>query len=85
MKVIELKCENPHFVHMYNGAKLCEVREIRDRKFEKGCYLLLREYNAESDYYSGHSMLVHVTHILTDARYVKKGYCIMSVKVIIYD
>jgi len=82
VKIIELKCENPHFTHMYNGVKSFEVREKRDRNFRVGGLLHLREYYAEGDSYSGCSILVRVTHILDDPKYVKEGWCIMSVKMI---
>lgn len=63
MKVHELKCWTQFFERILDGTKTFELRK-NDRDFQVGDFLLLREYDPETQRYSGRLQYVRVPYIL---------------------
>lgn len=76
----ELKTEKKFFEDILNRAKSFEVRQ-NDRDFKTGDYCALNEYDAETQQYTGRSMIVRITYILSDERFVKEGFVTFGVEV----
>lgn len=78
--VHELKCHPESFAHLKAGRKHVELRK-NDRDFAAGDVLLLREYDAAADVYTGRHLLARVTHIVRDFEGygLQEGYVAMSV------
>lgn len=80
----QLKIEGKYFTQIVTGVKTFEVRK-NDRNFHVGDYLGLNEItdhacNSNGDRMeTGNFVLVRVTNILSDKRFVKDGYVIMSI------
>lgn len=80
----QLKIETKNFDDVVEGIKPFEVRE-NDRDFRVGDYLALNEIaektcSTDIGKETGRCCLVHVTYVLTDARYVKDGYAILGIR-----
>lgn len=79
----ELKTINPHFKNLWCGVKKFEIRK-NDRDFKEGDVLILKEYEPESDTYTGRFLKCRITHVLADDDYpmgLKEGYCILSLRI----
>ena len=63
MKVHELKCWPEFFSAILTGSKNFEVRK-NDRKFEVGDVLFLREWEPNTEQYTGRELRRHVTYVL---------------------
>ena len=90
-----LKAEENFFEDVAAGNKPFEVR-IDDRQFQVGDFLALNEirisstaklYSDEGEEdelndweYTGRCILVLVTYILDDPRFVKDGFCILGIR-----
>lgn len=61
--VHELKTEQPSFQHIEQGIKRVEIRR-GDRPFCPGDILCLKEYDADTQQYSGAEIQIVVTHVL---------------------
>lgn len=79
MKTHELKTVQPHFDHVRSGAKRAEIRRD-DRGFAVGDVLVLREYDATTDSYSGREVEVRVTHVLAGYEALAPGFVMLSVE-----
>ena len=81
MMVHELKTWEPWFAAMTSGEKCFELRK-NDRGFMAGHELLLREYDPQSQTYSGRTLRRKISYVLSgseaEAFGLKPGYCIMS-------
>lgn len=73
----ELKILPDYFKAILDGKKNFEVRK-NDRKFKVGDYLALNEY--VEGMYTGRSVLMHVTYILSNTEYCKDGYVTMAME-----
>lgn len=60
------------------GTKTFEVR-YDDRNYKQGDILHLREWDGS---YTGREVTVEVTYLISDNRFCKDGYVIMSFKVV---
>jgi len=79
MKTHELKTVQPFFDEVLAGRKNFEFRK-NDRGFETGDILILKEYDKESDTYSGREIKVKVDYILENYySFDLQDFCIMSV------
>lgn len=76
----ELKCLPQFFFEVSNGKKTFEVRRD-DRPFRVDDVLMLREWNPETETYTGRFLFARVIYILRDKEYCKEGFCIMSIKI----
>lgn len=59
----ELKCWIDVFYDMYIGLKTFEVR-LNDRNYQVGDSLLLKEWDSDTNTYTGRQILKRVTYIL---------------------
>lgn len=71
----ELKILPEYFEEVETNHKIFEIRE-NDRDFQVGDTLTLNEWDKE---YTGNSVKRLITYILSDNKYVKDGYVIMSI------
>lgn len=77
----KLKILSEYYEAILQGRKTFEVRKD-DRPFNEGDTLVLQEIvTPNSNGYTGREMTVEVTYILRDNKYVKDGFCIMSIKI----
>jgi glyoxylate utilization-related uncharacterized protein len=78
----ELKCLPEYFNEILEGRKKFEVR-INDRDFRAGDFLVLREYSAQSEEYTGAVVARRVTYILYGGRFgIPEDTCIMSLETV---
>lgn len=75
-----LKTVQPYFEACWNGVKKFEVRK-NDRNFAVGDTVFLREYDADSDTYSGRALMVTVQYVLTEYEFIYLGCCVFSFKI----
>lgn len=75
----ELKTVPEYFQEVWDGKKDFEVRS-NDRDFKLDDTLRLREYNIDTETYTGRSITKKVKYILDNPQYVKEGYVIMGIK-----
>lgn len=73
----ELKTINPYFSRAWEQEKTFEVRK-NDRDFQKGDTVLLKEYDAELDIYSGRELLCTILYVLIDYPVIEGGYVVFS-------
>lgn len=76
----ELKTVNPHFHETYHGRKTFEIRDATDRDFICDDTLKLREWEPETESYTGRWVRVYVSHILRNHPAVSDGYFVMSIE-----
>ena len=81
--VHELKTWGAYFNAIASGEKTFELRK-NDRDFLVGHELLLREYNQESQTYTGRTLRRKISYLLSGADAekfgLKPGYCILGLK-----
>ena len=81
--VHELKTWVEYFELVENGTKSFELRK-NDRNFLPGHDLLLREYDKNTEEYTGRTLKRKITYVLkgpgSEFFGLKKGYCIMSLE-----
>lgn len=75
----DLKCWPSFFVGLESGAKPFEVRKD-DRDFAVGDRLLIREYLAGRDAYTGRELHFNVGTILRDFPGIEPGYCVLGLQ-----
>ena len=78
--VHELKIAPEYFEKVITGEKTFEVRRD-DRPYAVLDALRLREYMGHG--YTGREVTVGVSYILRDKNYVKDGFCILGIKLIL--
>ena len=77
-----LKIYPQYFDEIRLGFKKFEVR-YNDRDYKNGDYLLLREYDVDTNSYTMRTIFCKVTSILgSESYFVKDGYVIMSIEVV---
>lgn len=81
IKTHKIKCIQPYFNNVWVGYKTCEVRK-NDRNYITGDKLILEEWSIEANEYGKGKIECWITHIIDDEKYCKKGYVILSIKVI---
>lgn len=75
----ELKIEPQYLQQIVSGKKTFEIR-FNDRNYNVGDYLSLREYFPETGKIGDNYIIVLVTSICDDIRFVKPGYVVMSIR-----
>lgn len=74
----ELKTIPPFFGDVETWMKDFEVRK-HDRPFMLGDVIRLREYDPETESYTGRDLLVSVKYMLLGGQFgIEKGYCVMG-------
>lgn len=79
MNAHDLKCWPEPFQAIKDGRKTFEFRR-NDRDYQSGDVLRLREYDPNTQAYSGDMVAVMVTYILDNGFGLPDGYVIMSIK-----
>lgn len=77
MKVHHLKIINPYFKDVWEGRKGFEVR-INDRDYKVGDEVYLKQYNPDTDSYTGNEVLVIISYVLKDYHAIKEGYVVFG-------
>ena len=78
MKTHELKCWPKFFEPIVEGRKKFDVRN-NDRGFEVGDILHFREWNPDTEKYSGLDFKVEVTYMADNPDWLRPGYVVMSI------
>ena len=74
----ELKTWPSFFNSVMNGIKPFEVRKF-DRPFKIGDVLLLREYNPNTESYTGAVCTRQISYILSGGQFgIENGFCVMG-------
>lgn len=74
----ELKTWPACFAAVESGAKPFDVRE-NDRNYQVGDVLLLREYEPETEHYSGRTLLRSVSYVLLGGSFgLEAGWCVVG-------
>lgn len=77
----ELKVNPEYYLDLSTQRKNFEVRR-KDRDYQVGDFIILKEYNCNSNNYTGHWILSRISYILDDPRFCKEGYVILGLKFI---
>lgn len=77
MKTHELKTVQPYFERCWLQSKTFEVRK-NDRDFQNGDTVYLKEYDPETDTYSGREIRCKIIYVLHDFHALEKGYVVFS-------
>lgn len=72
----QLKIEKKYFVDIKTFKKFFEIRN-NDRNFKVGDYVGLNEIDEDGEP-TGKSMLVRISYLLSDNKFLKDGYVIFS-------
>lgn len=76
----ELKTWNEYFEEVFMGHKTFEVRKA-DRPFAKGDTLILKEWNPETESYTGRQMARNISYILEGGNFgVEPGFVVMAIQ-----
>lgn len=75
-----LKTESEHFNAVRVGSKKAEVRK-NDRDFRVGDVVVLVEIDGRKRQ-TGHYLIAEITHLLTDHRYIRTGFVMLSLRVL---
>ena len=75
----ELKTVQPYFNDVRTGKKKFEVRK-NDRGFKVGDELILKEYNKDTNAYTGEVLEMVITYILDSEEYCKDEYVILGIE-----
>ena len=81
--VHELKTWIEYFQLMISGKKSFDLRK-NDRDFRVGHELLLKEYDKDSNKYTGRKLYFRITYVLqgeeAEAFGLKEGFCILGLE-----
>lgn len=78
MSIHNLKCRPENFDPIHDRSKNFELR-FDDRNFAVGDFLILREYDESSDYYSGRKAIRRISYLATGPRNgLSAGFAILS-------
>lgn len=80
-RVHQLKVECEFYTTLSMHLKNFEVRK-NDRDFQVNDILILREWSAATEDYTGLYLCAQISYILDDPRYCKEGYVILGLKFI---
>lgn len=80
MKIHELKAWPDYFFRVFAGQKKFEVRK-NDRDYQIGDILHLREWDPDTNEYTGKEMKVEVHYVLPGGQFgIQPDYCVMSIQ-----
>lgn len=77
----DLKCWPEHYAAIERGDKTLELR-LNDRNYQVGDTLHLRRYEPLISDYTGASLRVLVTHVLSGGIWLSPGYVAMSIRLL---
>lgn len=85
--VYKVKSWTAFFQAFKAGEKTHDLRDLKDRKYKVGDYLVLQEYDPFRGKYTGEEMTMKITYITSSdtpcafsSSALEKGYCILSLK-----
>ena len=79
-QIHELKTYSDFFRAVERGEKTFEVRK-NDRNYAVGDVLRLRDYDPNTETYSGDELRVHISYILHGGQFgIEDGYCVMGLR-----
>jgi len=81
-QVHDLKCSTLYFWMVEAGLKPFELR-LNDRDYRGGDYLLLREYDDETERYTGKTTMVRVLCIVGGGPWLQDNYVAMGIQVLV--
>ena len=73
-----LKIDPEYYEAIQNGKKRFEIRR-NDRNFRVGDYLALNELDDTRTKYTGRSLIVKVTYMLSNENYLQPGFVAMGI------
>lgn len=76
----ELKVDPIHYAAVVDGLKLAELR-LNDRNYQAGDELVLREFDRDSQAYTGEHCTEYVQHV-ADVEEFATGYVLLSIEVL---
>ena len=80
MKEHHLKTWSGHFEAVIQGVKTFEVRKD-DRGFRVGDILILKEYDPQTEQYTGREARQLVIYIMSGGQFgIQFGYCVMGIE-----
>jgi len=79
VKTHELKTWPAYYDDIILRGKNFEIR-YNDRGYQEGDLLLLREYNPDTEEYTGRTMMKKVVHICDNPKWCKEGYVVMALE-----
>lgn len=82
-KIHEIKVSSDYFYSIVSGDKKATVR-VNDRDYKVGELLLKNEVD-KNDRFTGNSILLEITHILKDEKFLPSPLVMMSFDVLIVD
>lgn len=78
----ELKTWPEPFVAVRSGMKRHEVRNCSDRRYALGDILQLREWNPQTETYTGQEVFARVTYITAAGTFgLPDNICVMTIRV----
>jgi hypothetical protein len=77
-KTHSLKTHPKYFSDVSLGLKPFDVRKA-DRDFVIGDAMILKEYDPDTEQYTGREVVVVISYIMTDPSYVKEGFVILGI------
>lgn len=89
MATYEVKSWTHFFQAIKRGEKLHDMRDLKDRRYKVGDYLLLLEYDPFKGEYTGDTCMVQISYITSSdtpcafsSSALAPGYCILSLKLV---
>lgn len=73
----DLKTVQPYFGRAKSGEKPFEFRK-NDRDFQAGDFVILHEYDPETDSYSGDFVSGKITYVLREFEGIEPGFCVFA-------
>lgn len=79
-----LKCWPQWFEPLLNQSKQFEVRQD-DRAYQVGDLLFIREWNPDSQQFTGREVLRRVVYKLTGCQGLSEGYCVLGLQIAVQE
>lgn len=80
MKVIVKKITLWYFNEILKGNKTFELRKEDDVQYEEGDFLILKEIETMTDFYTGRFAISRIGYVLRYFDGLEEGYAIISLK-----
>ena len=77
MNCHELKCWPSYFIFVWAGTKKFEIRK-NDRNFQAGDMIILKEWDPETEEYTGRELHGYINCVVLDCIGLDKDYCVFG-------
>lgn len=74
-----LKCWPEYFKEVWDKNKNFEIRKD-DRDIQENDEIILREWNKDTERFTGRIVRCYAGYIIRDPKFVKKGFCTIALK-----